>query len=75
MISRFNVIDRFAEKYDGLSPYQYGANNPILNIGINGDSLWVVHKGNQILYENDKAYNKDGSAYTGPGVKINKEEH
>jgi RHS repeat-associated protein len=43
VIGRFNVIDRFAEKYDGLSPYQYGANNPILNMDINGDSLWVVH--------------------------------
>jgi RHS repeat-associated protein len=73
VMGRFNVIDRVAEKYDGLSPYHYGANNPILNMDINGDSLWVVHKGNQILYENGKVYNKDGSAYTGPGVKTKKD--
>ncbi|WP_343207142.1 M91 family zinc metallopeptidase [Arthrospiribacter ruber] len=41
-IGRFNRIDRFSEKYYGLSPYQYGANNPISNIDINGDSIWVV---------------------------------
>jgi hypothetical protein len=32
-----------------------------------------IHKGNQIRYENGKVYNKDGSAYTGPGVKTNKD--
>ncbi|WP_245723894.1 DUF6443 domain-containing protein [Pedobacter steynii] len=73
VIGRFNVIDRFTEKYDGLSPYQYGANNPVLNIDINGDSLWIVHKGNLILYENGGVYNKDGSKYTGAGVKTNKD--
>jgi RHS repeat-associated protein len=26
VIGRFNRIDRFSEKYYGLSPYQYGAN-------------------------------------------------
>jgi len=35
----FLSIDRFAEKYPSLTPYQYGANNPILNIDINGDSI------------------------------------
>lgn len=38
-IGRFNRIDRFSEKYSSLSPYQYGANNPISNIDINGDSI------------------------------------
>lgn len=38
-IGRFNRIDRFSEKYTSLSPYQYGANNPISNIDINGDSI------------------------------------
>jgi hypothetical protein len=42
IIGRFNQTDRFSEKYNGLSPYQYGANNPISNIDINGDSIWVV---------------------------------
>jgi RHS repeat-associated protein len=72
-IGRFNVIDKFAEKYDGLTPYHYGANNPILNIDINGDSLWIVHRGNKILYNNGKIYNENGTTYTGPGVKTNKD--
>jgi hypothetical protein len=33
------TIDRFAEKYTSMTPYQYGANNPIKFIDINGDSL------------------------------------
>ncbi|WP_051291073.1 M91 family zinc metallopeptidase [Pedobacter glucosidilyticus] len=41
VIGRFNTIDRFAEKYVDMNPYQYGANNPIKNIDINGDSIWV----------------------------------
>jgi len=40
-IGRFHTQDRFAEKYFDFTPYQYGANNPIKYIDINGDSLWV----------------------------------
>lgn len=32
-------MDRLAEKYAGLTPYHYGANNPIKYIDVNGDSL------------------------------------
>jgi hypothetical protein len=35
----FTSIDRFAEKYYNLSPYQYAANNPLRYIDINGDSI------------------------------------
>src|SRR5690606_24414383 len=38
-IGRFFVQDRFAEKYFPMSPYQYAANNPILYIDMNGDSI------------------------------------
>ncbi len=56
-----------------MTRYQYGGNNPILNIDINGDSLWVIHRtgflglgGKETLrYEGGNLYNKDGSAYTG----------
>ncbi|TAH17234.1 MAG: RHS repeat-associated core domain-containing protein, partial [Cytophagales bacterium] len=41
-IGRFFTQDRFADKYHSLSPYQYAANNPILNIDVNGDSVWVT---------------------------------
>lgn len=35
-------VDRFAEKYYGMAPYQYAANNPIVNIDVNGDSTWTT---------------------------------
>jgi RHS repeat-associated protein len=38
-IGRWHVQDRFSENYYDLSIYQYGANNPVLMIDINGDSL------------------------------------
>jgi RHS repeat-associated protein len=38
-LGRFASIDRFSEKYTDLSPYSYGANNPIRYIDINGDSI------------------------------------
>ncbi len=38
-IGRFPSTDRFAEKYYSMTPYQYGANNPVVNIDINGDSV------------------------------------
>jgi RHS repeat-associated protein len=41
-IGRFFVQDRFADKYFTLTPYQYGANNPILFVDVNGDSLIVT---------------------------------
>lgn len=41
-IGRFHVQDAYAEKYFNLSTYQYGANNPIVNIDINGDSIWFT---------------------------------
>jgi RHS repeat-associated protein len=40
-IGRFFTHDRYAEKYYSLNPYQYTANNPILFIDNNGDSLIV----------------------------------
>ena len=36
---------RFSEKYYDLSPYQYGANNPVNNIDINGDSITILNYG------------------------------
>ena len=40
-LGRFMKTDRFSEKYVSLSPYQYGANNPVNNIDVNGDSIRV----------------------------------
>ena len=43
-IGRFHRQDRFAEKYYSLSPYHYAANNPILFIDVNGDSIYVAQE-------------------------------
>ena len=44
-LGRFMKTDRFSEKYVSLSPYQYGANNPVNNIDVNGDSIIVLNYG------------------------------
>jgi hypothetical protein len=57
-LGRFTTQDRFAEKYTSLSPYQYGANNPVRNIDVNGDSIIKINiidntgtiQGNTSLY-------------------------
>jgi RHS repeat-associated protein len=40
-VGRFLGVDRFADKYPSMSPYQYAANNPLKFIDINGDSIQV----------------------------------
>jgi RHS repeat-associated protein len=72
-LGRFHTQDRFSEKYYSFSNYSYGANNPVLMIDVNGDSLWITNStgflglgGKEtIRYEDGNLYNKDGSAYTG----------
>ncbi|QJD97706.1 RHS repeat-associated core domain-containing protein [Mucilaginibacter robiniae] len=39
VIGRFLVIDKYAEKFQGVSTYQYAALDPIKNIDVNGDSV------------------------------------
>jgi len=40
-VGRFLTIDRVADKYPFLTPYQYSANNPALFVDVNGDSINV----------------------------------
>jgi RHS repeat-associated protein len=44
-IGRFGVIDNFADNYFDLTPYQYGSNNPIKYVDVNGDSLMLFKNG------------------------------
>lgn len=49
-LGRFFAQDRFAEKYLELTPYHYGANNPVLYVDVNGDSIrvhFLDKKGNE----------------------------
>ncbi len=55
-LGRFTTTDRFAEKYASMSPYGYGANNPIKFIDVNGDSIKVTNGGRTLLYENGSFY-------------------
>lgn len=70
-IGRFFVQDRFTDKYWALSPYQYVANDPIKNIDINGDSIWVSLDGQDYYFakNGDKGYgffsSKNGALYEG----------
>ena len=70
-IGRFFAQDRFADKYWALSPYQNVANNPISNVDINGDSIWVNIEGQDYYFakNGDIGYGffsgKDGSLYSG----------
>ena len=72
-IGRFDVIDRFVEKYSTQNAYQYAGNNPIKNIDINGDSILVTHrsgflglgKKETLVYNNGHLSNRDGSSYSG----------
>ncbi len=67
VLGRFNTQDRFSEKYMGLTPYHYGANNPIKFIDINGDSSVVLlkfgHMAQLIQDENGKykLWSKNGT--------------
>jgi len=47
VIGRFTSQDRFKEKYPSMSPYQYAANNPVLFVDVNGDSI-VGNNGNVV---------------------------
>ena len=64
-IGRFDKPDRYSEKYMPLSTYQYAANDPIRYVDINGDSLWITHKGNNYLYNDGQLFNSDGSQFEG----------
>jgi RHS repeat-associated protein len=64
-VSVWLSVDRFAQKYRSLTPYHFGANNPILYIDINGDSLWIESGSNTLLYHGGDLFTKDGSRYTG----------
>jgi RHS repeat-associated protein len=70
-LGRFHTQDAFAEKYFGLSPYQYGANNPILFIDINGDSL---NFSNVIDKDPEFAYNTSDDLSSKTGLTLSFDE-
>jgi len=55
-IGRWLSVDPLAAKYPSLSPYSYAANNPLLFVDANGDSIWIYDDGNRILYSQNMEY-------------------
>lgn len=52
-LSLFMSVDRYKERYPNISSYTYCANNPIGNLDVNGDSIFVkVDKNLTLLYQN-----------------------
>jgi RHS repeat-associated protein len=52
-LGRFNVIDNLADNYFELTPYQYGSNNPIKYVDVNGDSLMLFKNGSYVGIHDD----------------------
>ena len=66
-VGRFFTQDRFAEKYELLSPYQYGANDPIKNIDINGDSLYQFNSSTDALNKFKSQVNEGSGGFFSVG--------
>ncbi len=71
-------MDAYAAKYSSMTPYQYGALNPIKNIDVNGDSVKVnttlsiaipgignINVTASLHYRGGTAYFQNGTIYTG----------
>jgi RHS repeat-associated protein len=58
-LGRFHTIDRMAEKYVGLTPYQYAGNNPVRFIDVNGDYIYATFQGRQYRWVNGRFLRPD----------------
>ena len=70
--ARWDRMDSLSEKYYSISPYAYCANNPVMYIDENGDSIIVDNYGN-IMRQNGKdnnvfLFSADKNNYTKIGV-------
>ncbi|SNZ01916.1 RHS repeat-associated core domain-containing protein [Flagellimonas pacifica] len=57
-LGRFMNIDRFAEKYESITPYQYTFNSPIRFIDVNGDYVYINDGDKTYRYENGQTQHK-----------------
>jgi len=69
VVSRWLSIDPLAEKYPGLSPYNYTANNPVMLV--DPDGKWVKDsKGNLVAEKGDNAWTLAKYLNTSPYIAI-----
>lgn len=71
-MARWTSMDPLCEQYYSISPYAYCANNPVSAIDPDGQSTWVVNKGNG-LYQvvGGDVNDKDRNIYVGNKNKDN----
>jgi len=56
-LSGWLSVDPMSDKYPSLSPYCYSANNPVMIIDPNGDSIWINgNNGEKFLYTPGQEY-------------------
>jgi len=62
-LGRFWTQDNYSEKYAWMSPYQYAGNSPVMNIDVNGDSVYVIFDGKdgKLYIYNDNNSRRDYS--------------
>ena len=66
LLGMFTQMDPLAEKYYGISPYAYCANNPVNTIDPDGRSTWVLYHGNgQYKIFGGNLNDKDRNIYVG----------
>jgi RHS repeat-associated protein len=67
-LGRFANIDRMAEKFDSMTPFQYAGNNPIYFIDVNGEYIDIndPSSGNRYRYANGETQKRqeDGTYKT-----------
>ena len=57
-------VDPMADKYPGLSPYTYCANNPVRLVDVDGRDIWIVGEdGNEYRYSNGFLFATNGAIH------------
>ena len=64
-LAMFYGVDRYAEKFPWQSGYCYAGGNPVGNVDVNGDSIFIKSGENlTVLYRDGKVFTPDGKEYS-----------